>query len=235
MPKLPTLPVPDRSIVNDPPDPHIFGLRKLLGAIRAGYFDADRIRRYLGYYDKNDLYTHLNETVDGYPAIFYVISTNDIGILREWLKHGGDPNATWGPSAIPAIGFSILNGGQTMLQASRTLITLLRFGADPRVIPKAFYDPYCRDLPEGGPILEELEDINDENKEWCTEEVRSYLAEVLSLSQRYDLYRSSKVMPHSGREKEVLNRQGAGEVLGIHQMIVAQSIATRWLKRKLTV
>ncbi|KAI2782094.1 P-loop containing nucleoside triphosphate hydrolase protein [Daldinia loculata] len=235
MPKLPTLPVPDRSIVNDPPDPHIFGLRELLGAIRAGYFDADRIRRYLGYYDKNDLYTHLNETVDGYPAIFYVISTNDIGILREWLKHGGDPNATWGPSAIPAIGFSILNGGQTMLQASRTLITLLRFGADPRVIPKAFYDPYCRDLPEGGPILEELEDINDENKEWCTEEVRSYLAEVLSLSQRYDLYRSSKVMPHSGREKEVLNRQGAGEVLGIHQMIVAQSIATRWLKRKLAL
>ncbi|KAF3063755.1 putative ATP-dependent Clp protease ATP-binding subunit [Daldinia childiae] len=235
MPKLPTLPVPDRSIASDPPDPYVFELRELLGAIRAGYFDADRIRRYLGYYDKNDLYTQLNETIDGYPAIFYVISTNDIGILREWLKHGGDPNATWGTSAIPAIGFSILHGGQTMLQASKTLATLLRFGADPRVIPKAFYDPYCRDLPEGGPILEELYDINDTNKEWCTEEVREHLTEVLTLSQRYDLYRSSKVMPHSGREKEVLNRQGAGEVLGLHQMIVAQSIATRWLQRKLLV
>ncbi|KAI1662913.1 P-loop containing nucleoside triphosphate hydrolase protein [Daldinia decipiens] len=83
--------------------------------------------------------------------------------------------------------------------------------------------------------MEELHDINEDNKEWCTEEVREYLAEVLTLSQRYDLYRSSKFMPHSGREKEVLNRQGAGEVLGLHQMIVAQSIATRWLQKKLLV
>ncbi|KAI0119677.1 P-loop containing nucleoside triphosphate hydrolase protein [Daldinia grandis] len=235
MPELPNLPVPDRSIANNPPDPHVFELRELLGAIHAGYFDADSIRRYLGHYDKNDLSTHLNESIDGYPAIFYIISTNDISILREWLKHGGDPNATWGPSAMPAIGFSILNGGQTMLQAWRTLATLLRFGADPRVIPKAFYDPYYRDLPEGGPVMEELHDINETNKEWCAEEVRAYLTAALTLSQRYDLYRSSKIMPHSGREKEVLNRQGAGEVLGLHQMIVAQSIAARWLQRKLLV
>ncbi|RYP77670.1 hypothetical protein DL771_001038 [Monosporascus sp. 5C6A] len=122
-----------------------------------------------------------------------------------------------------------------MDQASRTLATLLRFGAGPRVIPKAFYDPYCRDLPEDGPIEEALHDIDDDNKRWCTADVRAHLVKSLSLSQRYDLYRSSKVKPRSGREKELLGRQGAGEVLGLHQMIVAQSIATRWLKKKLLV
>ncbi|OTB16989.1 hypothetical protein K445DRAFT_57856 [Daldinia sp. EC12] len=235
MPTLPSLPVSEGFIGHDPPDPAVFELRELLGAIRAGRFDANRVRNHLGHYDKEKLPAYLNETIDGYPAIFYIISTNNVEVIREWIKHGGDPHAVWGPNAFPAVAFAILNRNQTMLKASKTLKTLLRFGADPRVLPRAFYQPYCRDLPEGGPVQEELVDINDDNKQWCTEEVRAYLTEALNLTQRYDLYRASKVKPHSGREKEVLNRQGAGEVLGLHQMIVAQSIATRWLQNKLLV
>lgn len=235
MPKLPSLPVPSTFTKNGPRDPHIFELRELLGAIQAGYSDADGVRHYLGYFNKETLDTNLNADIEGYPAMFYIISTNDVGIIREWIKHGGDPNTTWGPDAFPLIAFSALNDGQSMLQASKTLATLLRFGADPRVIPKAFYDPYCRDLPEGGPVQEELNDIGDDNKRWCTADLRAHLSKALTLTQRYDLYRASKVKPHSGREKELLARQGAGEVLGLHQMIVAQSIATRWLKRKLLV
>ncbi|KAI1501795.1 P-loop containing nucleoside triphosphate hydrolase protein [Biscogniauxia marginata] len=233
MPKVPILPIPDGVASNGPRDTSIFELRELLAAVQAGQFDADSIRKYLGHYDKGTLEVKLNADIDGYPAMFYVVSTNNIGIIREWIKHGGDPNATWGPNAFPLIAFSILNGGQTMYQASRTLATLLRFGADPRVIPKAFYDPYCRDLPDDGPVQVELDDLDVDNKRWCTADVRAYLVKALSLSQRYDLYRSSKARLHSGREKELLSRQGAGEVLGLHQMIIAQSIATRWLQQKL--
>ncbi|KAI1804817.1 P-loop containing nucleoside triphosphate hydrolase protein [Daldinia bambusicola] len=233
--KLPSLPVSGEFIRRDLPDPDVFELRELLAAIQAGHFDAERVRKHLGYYDKKKLPTYLNEVVDGYPSTFYIVSTSDVGIIRQWIKHGGDPHAVWGPNGFPSLAFAILNLGQTMLKASNTLKTLLRFGADPRVLPKAFYEPYCRDLPEGGPVQEELVDINDDNKRWCTEEVRARLSEALNLTQRYDLYRASKIQPHTGREEEVLNRQGAGEVLGLHQMIVAQSIATRWLQNKLLV
>lgn len=233
MPKLPIIPVPDDFTQHSPRDPSVFELYCLIGAIQAGRFDADGVRNYLAYYDKWILDVNLNADVEGYPAMFYIVSTNDIGIIREWIKYGGNPNAAWGPNAFPLIALSILSGSKTMLQASRMLATLLRFGADPRVIPKAFYDPYCRDLPEGGPVLEELVDLDDDNKQWCTADVRAHLTKALNLTQRYNLYRSSRVKPHSGREKEVLARQGAGEVLGLHQMVIAQSIATRWLKTKL--
>ncbi|KAL7627036.1 hypothetical protein AAE478_003812 [Parahypoxylon ruwenzoriense] len=235
MPKLPSLPVSDDFTINGPHDPYAFRIRELLGTIQAGQSDADGVRNYLSHYDKETLDTNLNVDIEGYPAMFYVVSTNNVGIIREWIKYGGNPNVTWGPDAFPLIAFSILNGGRTMRQASRTTATLLRFDADSRVIPKAFYDPYCRDLPEGGPVQAELHDLDDENKRWCTAKVRESLAKALNLSQRYDLYRSSKVKPYSGREKELLARQSAEEVLGLQQMIVAQSIATRWLQRKLLV
>ncbi|KAI0879913.1 P-loop containing nucleoside triphosphate hydrolase protein [Annulohypoxylon maeteangense] len=234
MPKLPTLSVSEGFIMS-PHDPSVFELRKFLGAIQAGQFDAHRVRDYLGLYDKDILDAILNADIDGYPAMFYVVATNDIGIIRQWIKHGGDPNVTWGPNNFPLIAFSIINGGQTMYEAWRTLATLLRFGADCRVIPQSFYDPYCRVLPEDGPSRAELHDIEDQNKRWCTAEVRACLAGALNLSQRYDLDRSSKTKPYSGREKEVLFRQSAEEVMGLRQMIVAQSIAARWLQRKLLV
>ncbi|KAI1090797.1 P-loop containing nucleoside triphosphate hydrolase protein [Rostrohypoxylon terebratum] len=234
MPKLPTLPVVD-DFTKYPRDRSIFELRELVGAIQAGKFDSHSVTDYLGYYGEESLKANLNADIDGYPAIFYIVATNDVGIIRQWIKHGGDPNATWGPEKFPLIAFSVLHGGKTMYQASKTLATLLRFGADYRVIPRSFYEPYCRDLPEDGPVQAELHDIGDENKRWCTAEVRSHLARALNLSQRYDLHRSSKAHKHSGREEELLVRQSAEEVLGLHQMIVAQSIATRWLQRKLLV
>ncbi|KAI1454235.1 P-loop containing nucleoside triphosphate hydrolase protein [Annulohypoxylon moriforme] len=232
MPKLPTLQVAD-SFVKYPRDPSVFDLREFLGAIQAGQFDAHGVRDYLGYYDRDSLDANLNASIDGYPAMFYVVATNDVGIIRQWIKHGGDPNVTWGSNGFPLIAFSIINGGRTMSQASRTLATLLRFGADCRVIPQSFYDPYNRDLPEDGPAQAELHDIDDQNKRWCTAEMRAYLARALNLSQRYDLYRSSRAKSRSGREKELLVRQSADEVLGLHQMIVSQSIAIRSLQRKL--
>ncbi|KAI0179498.1 P-loop containing nucleoside triphosphate hydrolase protein [Hypoxylon sp. FL1284] len=234
LPRLPILPFPN-DFASIPREPQVWKIREILGAIQHGLTNADGVRTYLGYYDEETLKMCLNDEVDGFPAMFYIVSTNDVDLIREWVRRGGDPNATWGPDALPLVAFSVLRGGRTLRQSAKTLATLLRFGAHSWVIPKAFYDPYCRDLPEGGPATEELGDLGDHNKQWCTPELHGPFTKALSLTQRYDLYRSSKVKPHSGREKEVLNRQGAGEVMGVHQMIVAQSIATRWLKRKLTV
>ncbi|KAK7745128.1 hypothetical protein SLS62_009927 [Diatrype stigma] len=235
MPKLPILSVSDDFITSKTWNSSVFELRELLGAVQTGKFDGNSVHRYLRHYDKETLGLNLNAEIEGYPAMFYVIATKDISIIRQWIKHGGNPNVTCEPYAIPLIAFCIFIGGNTMRQATTTLATLLRFGADPRVIPKAFYDPFCRDLPEDGPVQEELQDLQDENKRWCSEDVRSHLTKALNLSQRYDLYRSSKAKPHSNREKDITARQDADEVLGLHQLIVAQSIAIRWLKNKLLV
>lgn len=235
MPKLPALHVSDAFIKSETRDSSVFELRELLGAIQTGKFDANGVHGYLRHYNKETLNLNLNADIEGYPASFYVVATKDVSMIRQWIKHGGNPNVTCGPHGIPLIAFCIFIGGSTMRQASMTLATLLRFGANPRVIPRAFYDPYCRDLPEDGPVQDELQDLQDDNKRWCTEDVRAHLTKALNLSQRYDLYRSSKAKPHSGREKEVAARQDAEEVLGLHQMIVAQSIAIRWLKSKLLV
>ena len=122
-----------------------------------------------------------------------------------------------------------------MNESIKTLATLLRFDTSPCVFPQAFYEPYCQDLPEGGPIEQDLSDIGDSNKQWCTSDVRAHLAKALNLTQRYDLNRSSKAKQYSGREKELLKRQDAEEVLGTHQMVVAQSIAIRSLTNRLLV
>ena len=73
-----------------------FELKQLIGAIQGGHFDAGSVRTYLSLYkhDKKTLENHLNAEVDGYPAMFYIVSTNNIGIIREWIKHGVNPNST---------------------------------------------------------------------------------------------------------------------------------------------
>lgn len=235
MPKLSSFVPSDDFLKAGPRGSSSFDLKELLGAIQGGQFDAEAVHTYLSSRDEETLKQKLNERIEGYPAIFYVVSTNNIGIIREWIKHGGDPNATRTSDGFPLIAFSILKGGKSLAEAIRTLATLLRLGADPRVIPQAFYEPYCRDLPEDGPIDQDLCDIGDTNKRWCTADVRSHLTRALNLSQRYDLYRSSKAKLHSGREKQLLVRQGAEEVLGIHQMVVAQSSAIRSLTKRLLV
>ena len=235
MPKLPVLAASEAFLQHRSCGSDKLELKELLGAIQTRRFKAGDVRTYFRSYDDSVIKTELNVDVEGYPAMFYIVSTNDVGIIREWIKKGGDANATWAPDSFPLIAFAILHGGKDLLQAIQTLMTLLRFGADPRVVPRAFYEPFFRDLPADGPTEQDLDDIGDENKRWCTADVRAYLVKSLNFTQRYYLYRSSKIKPPSGREKTLLVRQEAEEILGVHQMIVGQSIALRLLKKRLLV
>ncbi|KAI1860451.1 hypothetical protein JX265_009850 [Neoarthrinium moseri] len=229
---LPCIPNPGKLTNSGSDEFCALELERLVGAIQAG-ISPERLREYLGYYDAKKLRNTINTLIRGYPAIFYVVQTHKISLIRQWIKHGGDPNATCGKDQFPLIAFAILQQTNTGRTNTQTLATLLRCGATPTSIPQSFYDPYHEDLREGGPESIHLHDIMDENKAWCTPLIRAHLAAALNITQRYELYRAGKKGEYSGREKMLVQRQNSEDVLGVYQMVIGQSIATRWLNDKL--
>ncbi|KAI0841339.1 P-loop containing nucleoside triphosphate hydrolase protein [Hypoxylon sp. FL0890] len=230
--QLPRLPPPVEPLRTGPRATGGFDVEKVIGAIQNGYSSAE-LREYLSYYYKAEttlLKENLNAEVRGFPATFYVVETNDAELVRYWIKYGGDPNATHGILRFPLLAFAILRGARARLQATRTVETLLRLGASPRVIPAAYYNPFDRDVPENGPDEKELYDIGDD-KFWCTPELRPRLAAALSFTQRYRLWQASRQEPTTGRERTLAIRKDAVEILGLQYTIIGQRVAA-WSLRK---
>lgn len=212
-----------------------FNLRKVIRAVQSGA-PAEQIQEYLAFYDnyyREKLEASINENIEGFPAIFYVVEMNDTELLRQWIRYGGDPNATYGPSDFPLLAFAILRGRQTRIKEVETLVTLLSFGASQDVIPSAYYCPYNRDLPMSGPGIEELYDLEDGEKLWCKPSIQPLLASALSLTQRYRLYQASQFWPSTGREQILAKRKGAGQFLELHLHLIGQEMAISLLKREL--
>lgn len=212
-----------------------FDLNAVIGAIQNEYPATD-LEDYLNYYQKSNdqtLEEELNKDIEGFPATFYVVETNNVDLIKCWIQHGADPNITHGPRHFPLLAFAALRGAQTRDQATKTIETLLRLGASHEVIPHAYYDKCNRDLPSAGPDLEELEDIDEDGKQWCTEEALSRLASRLNVSQRYRLWQTSNERKPSGRERVLAERKGAEQVLGLHLTIIGQNTAAAMLKQSI--
>ncbi|KAI8956640.1 hypothetical protein F5Y11DRAFT_353435 [Daldinia sp. FL1419] len=235
--QLPRIPPPRQPLGTEPRSAGWFDLEKVIGTIQNGY-SAEELRDYLDYYHKLDgdlLREGLNEEIMGLPAIFFVVETNDAELVRYWIKYGGDPNATYGPLRFPVLAFAILRCARSRQQAAKTVETLLRFGASPLVVPTAYYDPFDRDLPESGPSDHELEDVKDSERVWCSQEIRPQLAAALSLTQRYLLWRASRLEPPSGRERTLALRRNVEEILGLEQTIIGQRLAAWTLKKSFLI
>jgi hypothetical protein len=142
-----------------------FSLRDIVGAMQHGA-SLQTVQNYLGYYDGKTVRKHVNSTVDGFPAMFFVVATNNPTILRTWVAYGGDVAAIYEGSKVPLLAFAIILSETIQTDTTLLVATLLSLGASSQVIPRAFYMPYCQDLPDNGPDDENLEDINDENKKW---------------------------------------------------------------------
>ncbi|KAI1767877.1 P-loop containing nucleoside triphosphate hydrolase protein [Hypoxylon sp. FL1150] len=208
-----------------------FDLRKILGAIQHE-FSLNSVNYYLSYYhehDKQQLEEEINQDIEWFPAIFYVVEANNLELLRCWLKYGGDPNATYGSLKFPLIAYAIIHGGRPSTRATEMLRTLLAFGSSPDPIPAAYYSTYNKPSATDEVML----DILDSNKLWCTPSVRPRLASALNLTQRYLLYQTARVKPSSGREQALVRRRDAEALLGIHLLIIGQEMGVAILKRKL--
>jgi hypothetical protein len=66
-----------------------FSLPDIVGAMQHGA-SLETVQDYLGYYDQNIVRENVNGEVDGFPAMFFVVATNNPAILRTWVAYGGD-------------------------------------------------------------------------------------------------------------------------------------------------
>ncbi|KAI0186067.1 P-loop containing nucleoside triphosphate hydrolase protein, partial [Xylaria flabelliformis] len=213
-----------------------FDLEGVICAIQRGSPPVT-VGRYLAYYHyaTKSLREKINADVKGYPAIFYIIETDNTDMVRRWIRYGGDPNATCGPERFPLLAFAILHGGRSRTSQQRTAMVemLLTLGASPHVIPQAFYTPFNKRLPPTGSVVEES-DIMDERQKWCVPRLQSKLVSTLNLTQRYRLSQASKSGSVDRRMRMVLSRNRAERVLGLSYTVVGQYHAVNALRRRLT-
>jgi len=209
-----------------------FSLLDLLGAMQDGV-TLQGIQSYLGYYDNATIRRHINGTVLGFPAMLFVVATNNDWILRTWVGYGGDVTAVHEASQVPLLAFAIMHAETIQTETTQVVATLLSLGASAQVIPSAFYTPFCHDLPDKGPELASLEDLSDENKQWCTEVAREKLARTMNITQRYYLERATKTKKPSVRHRQVALLRNAESLLGIPYFLIGQTTAANLLLQNL--
>jgi hypothetical protein len=211
----------------------IFSMRELVGAMQQGV-DHSTVERYLSHFEPDVVHRKVNSEVEGFPAMFYAVQTNNELIIRTFAGYGGDVNAVYGKKKIPLLAFAVILSETIQMETTLAVATLFSFGATADVIPNAFYSPYCVDLPDEGPDEDSLEDLGDENKAWCTSEyVRAKLARNLDLTQRYYLNKSTEVKKPSIREKQVAKLRKAEALLGIPYFLIGQTPAAAALRHHL--
>ncbi|KAI1357210.1 hypothetical protein F5Y08DRAFT_347079 [Xylaria arbuscula] len=121
-----------------------FSLFDVISTAQSGD-SMDTVYQYLAFHHENnreELEDNINGEVEGFPAIFYVVETHDIGLIRRWVKYGGNPKAIHAKSGVPLIAFVILRNHRPRIQSVELVKLLLLLGASPLVVPAAFYDPF---------------------------------------------------------------------------------------------
>ncbi|KAG0646262.1 Chaperone [Hyphodiscus hymeniophilus] len=210
-----------------------FSLRQVVGAVQ---HDADLrvVTEYLAYYDSDVVRRHLSDTLEGFPSIFFAVSTNNEAMIRLWIAFGADVAAVHESSGVPLLAFAIMNSEHLDTDTTLTVSTLLSLGAVPDVIPTCFYTPFIHDLPEHGPSDESLKaNLSDKHMSWCTTAARSKLARTANITQRYYLERASKAKKPSSRHRQVAKLRNAEALLGISYFLIGQTMATNRLFQKL--
>jgi hypothetical protein len=225
---LPVIPLPMERLGPSADGYESFNLRDLIAIMQNGA-NLRTIQTYLGRFDEFTIRKSINDDIEGFPSMFYVVETNKEDIIRTWAAYGGDPCAVHKASKVPLLAFAIMHSENLRADTTLMTATLLSLGASPDVIPSAFYSPYLQDLPDHGPKDEDLKDLSDENKSWCKDAARVKLARTSTLSQRYYLERAAKTRKPSRRQTQVAQRMKAEPLLGITNFLIGQTTAAKSL------
>ncbi|KAI7773406.1 hypothetical protein LA080_011061 [Diaporthe eres] len=212
-----------------------FFLDELVGAIQHGE-SCDRVRNYLAFYGPDIIRAHMNATVAGFPAVFYVTETRNPELLRLWCKYGADVNATASSGlseGVPLLAYAVALGGSFRNDTTDLVATLLSVGANPAVLPKAFYFPLTRDLTAEGPPTQEMPELSQINMSWCTPSVRAMITARLNFRQRYYMHMASILRTHGPRAKQVTWYKDADNLLGVPYFLIGQTPAGQFLIKRL--
>ncbi|KAI3395837.1 hypothetical protein diail_850 [Diaporthe ilicicola] len=232
---LPRIPAPDTLTNGGKDGSGEFSLDELAGAIQEGEGCA-RVRSYLAFYSPETVRSQINANVAGFPAIFYVAETRNVELIRLWCKYGGEVNTTasFGLSeGVPLLAYAIALGGSFRNNTTDLVATLLSLGANPTVLPRAFYFPLARDLAADGPPTHEMPELTLENMSWCTPSARALIASRINYRQRYYLHMASILKSHGTRAKQVTRYKDADNLLGVPYFLIGQTPAGQFLIKRL--
>jgi hypothetical protein len=212
-----------------------FDIHGLIGALQQGT-SFEVIRGYLDQFSKDSVQKSINNEVEGFPAMFYVVGSNSEPLLRLWIAYGGDPEAIHTHSNTPLLVFAVVNSENIQKDTTLITTTLLSLGAAPDCIPSEFYSPYLRDLPENGPEIEDkMAEDGHQNwrTSWCVGAARAKLAKTVTLSQRYYLDKASNTKRLSQRYVQLAQRRNAEALLGLPYFLIGQTLASNLLLQRL--
>ncbi|KAK6350606.1 hypothetical protein TWF718_003795 [Orbilia javanica] len=195
-------------------------------------------------YEKSSGPGYEGAKICGIPEIFYAVYCDEYewGILKL-LKEGADPNAIatikdlfgsyrekYEPVhvEIPVLAFAILIEKPQMIQI------LLKFGADPSVIPGVLRLPYANptiyQLKAPESIATEFKgNVSKEEKTmWCNDVVFDHLMRKMNMSIRYDLCKaeSSRI---TARQRQVAKNPtwDCSRLFGLHFDLMGQEFAVK--------
>lgn len=208
-----------------------FSPLRLISVLQHGMPPA-HLQHYLSFFGAAAVRARVNDTVCGYPAIFYVVATNDERLVRLWVEHGGDVNAVKPGRGIPLLAFAILMGGVAGVDGTKTVMTLLSLGADVACIPRVFYWPYLSDPVDKLPLGQTVE-FREPKKSWCVEWMRPIFAKAVNLTQRYFLQKTAKGKGPTDRQKQVARVHKATALLGVSYFLIGQTSAARTVTQML--
>lgn len=191
------------------------------------------LQAYMGYFGDEVIKMHINHEVKGFPPIFYAVATNDEPIVLLCVDYGAHVSAVHAASGIPVLAFSIMQRQHLQVDTTRRVASLLALGASSDVIPTAFYSNFCRDLPDGGPDITDMPDIEDENKKRCKDNAKLGLARNINLMQPYFLERESKLGIPTVRAHRITERRKADYLHGIPYFLIGQDVAAKQVFQKM--
>ncbi|KKY14723.1 hypothetical protein UCRPC4_g06649 [Phaeomoniella chlamydospora] len=228
---LPFIPPPPSLISGIGRSSGDFDLTDLVGAMQNG-ISPHSIQRYLESFERSTVTKNINKTVKGFPSIFFAVATNDEEIMRIFVAYGADVTSVHEASGVPLLAFLIMHTDTILQDTSQMLATLLSLGASPTVIPSALYKPFNKDLPDNG-LEESLDDLNDDDRRWCTTRARLKLSRTMNISHRYYLERASRTKKPSIRHRQIAKLRNAEALLGIPYFLIGQTSAANILLQKL--
>ncbi|KAJ2897400.1 hypothetical protein MKZ38_004701 [Zalerion maritima] len=228
---LPRLPSPGPLSATNADGVTQLSIEELTGAIQDGV-EIEKVQNYLNNFSRSQVARYINQEIMGIPPMFYAVGTNDEAVIRLFASYGGDISAVHPSSKLPLLAFAILNSEVVEVDTTLAVATLLSLGAPHEVIPRSFFSPSFRDLPEMSEDDEEVKALRQDFP-WCRGRALRMLRKTTNLTQRYFLERASNTKKPSVRHRQVARRRNAETLLGIPYFLIGQRIAARGLVQKL--
>jgi hypothetical protein len=105
-----------------------FSLKQVASAMQIGFATAN-IEEYLQWYSNAASSKYINDSVNGFPDIFYAVETNNNKLLRVWIRCGGDVNAVCyrksGAANVPLKAFAVINSDNIREENTVMICSLL--------------------------------------------------------------------------------------------------------------